>query len=382
MSFMDRLLVVTLEQAVAAPIASCKLADAGARVIKLERAGGDFARGYDDAVHGHSSYFVWINRGKESCRVDLRQGEDRALVLEMLAQADVFIQNMAPGRAEKLGLGAKALMARNPRLVTCEIRGFAEGTPDADRKAYDLLIQAETGLSGVTGTPESGPSRVGISICDITTGLVAHAAILEALLEREESGRGAQLQVSLFDTMADLMNVPYLLHRYGGQEVPRAGLAHPSIAPYGAFDCADGAVIISVQNEDEWRLLCREVLQQPELVADPRFASNVARVANRAALDAIIAESFATRASAALIEDLEAHRIANGRVSSLADLTRHRSASFQTVATPDGAAEVLAAPVLWNGRRRPLRAMPALGAQDCAIRREFIVPHPEPSSQG
>lgn len=371
MSKMEKLLVVALEQAVAAPVASGRLADAGARVIKLERSSGDFARGYDDAVHGASSYFVWINRGKESCRVDLRRAEDMALVRSMLSHADVFLQNMAPGRAARIGLGAEDLRALNPRLITCDIRGFAPGTPDAERKAYDLLIQAETGLSGVTGTPESGPSRVGISICDIATGLVAHAAILEALLEREETGEGRHIEVSLFDTMADLMNVPYLLHRYGGRDVPRAGLSHPSIAPYGAFACADGTVIVAIQTEPEWAVFTDAVLGAPELATDPRFAGNVARVENRAALDALIADAFAPRSSAEVIEALDRHGIANGRVSRLEDLASHRSASFQEVVTPNGPAQVLASPVLWNGVRHALRAAPALGEHDVALRQEF-----------
>ncbi len=247
MNALEGILVVALEQAVAVPTATCKLADAGARVIKLERAEGDFARGYDDYAKGQSSYFVWLNRGKESCRVDLKQEDDRAMVEAMLAQADVFIQNLAPGATGRLGLGAADLRARYPRLITCDVSGYAPGTPHHTRKAYDLLVQAESGLAAITGTQASGPSRIGVSIADIATGQAAYAAILEALLRRAKTGEGSAIQLSLFDTLGDLMNVPYLTRRYGGIEPPRLGLAHPSIAPYGVFSTADGDVLISIQ---------------------------------------------------------------------------------------------------------------------------------------
>ena len=220
---LDGILVVALEQAVAAPMASCRLADAGARVIKLEREEGDFSRGYDDYAEGLSSYFVWINRGKESCRVDLKDKTDLALVEAMLAEADVFIQNFAPGATDRLGIGSEALRLRHPRLITCDISGYAPGTPHYTKKAYDLLIQAEAGLAAVTGSPDSGPTRIGISIADIATGNAAYAAILEALIRRGRTGEGSRIQLSLFDTIADLMNVPYLTRRYGGIEPPRLG---------------------------------------------------------------------------------------------------------------------------------------------------------------
>ncbi|HXU57950.1 MAG TPA: CaiB/BaiF CoA-transferase family protein, partial [Verrucomicrobiae bacterium] len=256
---LEGVLVISLEQAVAAPYASCKLADAGARVIKVERPEGDFARGYDSLVEGESAYFVWLNRGKESLCLDLKSDEDRRLLLDMLEQADVFIQNLAPGAAERLGLGAAALISRFPRLIYCSISGYGEEGPYRDQKAYDMLIQGESGLLAVNGTPEDS-ARVGISICDIAAGTAAHSAILQSLIARGRSGKGRAIEVSLFHAIADWMNVPYLQTRYGKRPPPRLGLQHPTIAPYGAFRCEDGkAVLLSVQNEREWAKLCKEV---------------------------------------------------------------------------------------------------------------------------
>ncbi|EFF2235258.1 CoA transferase, partial [Escherichia coli] len=274
---LEGIVVVALEQAVAAPLATSRLADAGARVIKLERPEGDFARGYDGYVNGLSSYFVWNNRGKESCVVDLKAPDDLAFVENMLASADVFIQNLAPGATDRLGIGSKALRERYPRLIVCDIGGFAPGTPDYGRKAYDLLMQAEAGLSGVTGSATSGPSRVGISICDISTGQAAYAAILEMLIRRSRTGEGSHIQLSLFDTIAEYMNVPYLGRRYAEKEPKRLGLAHPSIAPYGAFAVKDGAVLISIQNDREWKSFCASILMQEGLAQDHRFRRNIDR---------------------------------------------------------------------------------------------------------
>ncbi|HVJ31716.1 MAG TPA: CaiB/BaiF CoA-transferase family protein [Terriglobia bacterium] len=366
-------LVIALEQAVAAPIATGRLADAGARVIKLERPEGDFARGYDDYVLGQSSYFVWMNRGKESCRVDLRKPEDLALVEAMIAKADVFVQNLAPGATERLGLGSEDLRRRFPRLITCDISGYAPGTPSYYRKAYDLLVQAEVGLAYVTGTDVSGPSRVGISICDITTGQAAYAAILEALIRRAQTGKGVHLQVSLFDTIADYMNVPYLTRRYGGQEPSRLGLAHPSIAPYGNFRLRDGSVLLSIQSEREWKIFCLDVLRDEMLFADSRFDSNVKRVRNRAALDARIGEKLVARSAAEVTAILEEAKIAFGLVSTMSDLLKHESATVLPVATPAGTVEVLAPPVIVDGERPALGRVPALGEHDAALRREFSV---------
>jgi crotonobetainyl-CoA:carnitine CoA-transferase CaiB-like acyl-CoA transferase len=370
---LDGILVVALEQAVAAPLATARLADAGARVIKLERTGGDFARGYDEAVFGASSYFVWINRGKESCRVDLKCAEDRALVAAMLNKADVYVQNLAPGAAERLGLGAAELRVRHPRLIVCDISGYAPGSPDYERKAYDLLIQADAGLSGITGTPESGPSRVGISIVDIATGQAAYAAVLEALLRRARTGEGSHIQVSLFDAIAELMNVPYLQTRYGGKAPARTGLAHPSIAPYGVFDVRDGKIVLAVQNDVEWRVLCADILGKPELSDDPRFATNIARVRNREAVDAAVQQAFGERPFAALAEGFDRFRIAYGRVSYVDDLITHRSATTAEVKLNGKTAEVLAPAAIVDGRRPSLGRVPDLGEHDEALRAEFAV---------
>lgn len=363
--------VISLEQAVAAPLATSRLADAGARVIKLERPEGDFARGYDDYVDGLSSYFIWNNRGKQSCTVDLKRPDDLALVESMLASADVFVQNLAPGATDRLGIGSADLRKRFPRLIVCDIGGYAPGTPDHDRKAYDLLIQAEAGLAGVTGSASSGPTRVGISISDIATGQGAYAAILEALIVRARTGEGAHLQVSLFDTLAEYMNVPYLARRYGGKEPRRLGLAHPSIAPYGLFRVSDGEILIAVQNEREWAVFCDSVLRQPSIATDPRFERNVLRINNREPLDACVQALLATYTMATLCELLDQVRIAYGRVSTMADLAVHRSATKVPVETSVGPVELFAPPVTVNGRRPVLGRVPTLGEHDLALRQEF-----------
>ncbi len=368
---LDGILVVALEQAVAAPLASARLADAGARVIKLERPEGDFARAYDAFVHGQSSYFVWINRGKESCTVDLKQPEDMALVRRLLAKADVFIQNLAPGAAERLGLGSASLCGEFPRLIACDIAGFAAGTPDHERKAYDLLIQAESGLAGVTGSDESGPTRVGISVSDISTGQAAYAAILEGLFARERTGRGRHIQLSLFDTIAEFMNVPYLANRYGGKEPPRIGLAHPSIAPYGVFHAKDGDVLIAIQNEREWAVLRDTLLGGIADADDRRFGSNNLRVTNREALDGLVQEKIGARPVGEIMEMLDTARIAYGRVSTMAELQAHRSLATTEVQTPEGPVTVIATTAVIDGRRAELGRVPACGEHSAAIRHEF-----------
>lgn len=368
---LEGILVVALEQAVAAPIASCRLADAGARVIKLERAEGDFSRGYDDYAKGLSSYFVWINRGKESCRVDLKQAGDLAMVEAMLAKADIFIQNLAPGAAGRLGIGSEALRERYPRLITCDISGYAPGTPHYTRKAYDLLIQAETGLSAVTGDAGSGPMRIGVSIADIATGNAAYAAILEALIRRGRTGTGSAIALSLFDTIADTMNVPYITRRHGGIEPPKLGLAHPSIAPYGVFSLRDGVVLISIQSEREWQILARDVLEDEALASDPRFASNVLRVRARAALEDAIQAILARRGFTETTAAFDRAGIAYGTVSQVGDLIGHPAATALAVETPSGPVEVLAPPAIVDGARVRMRPVPALGQHDEALRAEF-----------
>ena len=371
MQDLDGITVVALEQAVAAPYASGRLADAGARVIKIERDEGDFARGYDALVNGESAYFVWLNRGKESIRLDVKKPEDHAILDRMIAKADVFIQNLAPGAAARLGFGPDALLARFPRLIHCSISGYGDEGPYRDQKAYDLLIQAESGLCAINGT-EDGAARVGVSVCDIAAGMTAFQAILQGLFARERSGKGRAIEVSLFHAMADWMNVPYMQTRYGGKPPARVGLKHPSIAPYGAYDCADGkAVLISIQNEREWVRLCAEVLDSAALATDPRFADNSLRVANRPALEVIVAKAFAAHPREAMIERLQKARIAFGRLSDLEDLLTHPQNRLISVTTSAGEVEMLAPGAVVKGDTSTYRPVPALGAHDAPLRAEF-----------
>ncbi|WP_029005854.1 CaiB/BaiF CoA transferase family protein [Azorhizobium doebereinerae] len=368
---LDGLLVVSVEQAVAAPYLSGRLAEAGARVIKVERPEGDFARGYDSLVHGESAYFVWLNRGKESVCLDLKQADDRAVLAAMVAKADVFIQNLAPGVIDRLGFAPAELRAANPRLITCSISGYGEDGPYRDLKAYDLLVQAESGLSSITGNPE-GLARVGVSVCDISAGMTAFQAVLQGLYARERTGQGRHIAVSLFHALADWMNVPYLQYVYGGKVPARAGLTHPTIAPYGAYACGDGkAVLFSIQNEREWVLFCRDVLGKPDLAAEPRFADNSARVAARAALNGEIDAVFGALSRDQVVERLEAARIAYGRVSSLEDLAAHPQNRYVEVDTPTGPVRMLAPGALVDSTPPHPGPVPALGAQSASLRAEF-----------
>ena len=316
------LLVVAIEQAVAAPACTVRLADAGARVIKIERETGDTARHYDCAVHGTSAYFAWLNRGKQSVVLDIKSKADRAVVEAMVAQADVFVQNLAPGAAARLGLGAAELVARYPGLIALDIVGYGQDTPARDLRACDMLIQAESGLCSVTGTAETAV-KVGVSLADVTTGMTAHAAVLEALLERGLTGQGKAIEIAMFDTMADLMSVPLLHHDYAHRDTPRVGLRHAAIYPYGAYACTDGEVVAVVQSPQEWVRFCAMVLQRPDLTHDPRFADNPARVVNRVALDAIIGPIFAAKTQAGMIAVLKAADLPWSRVSTVADLSSH-----------------------------------------------------------
>ncbi|HEY5301035.1 MAG TPA: CaiB/BaiF CoA-transferase family protein [Acetobacteraceae bacterium] len=365
------LLVLSLEQAVAAPYASSRLADAGARVIKVERADGDFARGYDAAARGQSSYFVWLNRGKQSLVSDIKDAADAALLHRILERADVFIQNLAPGAAARSGFGSEELRARHPRLITVDISGYGESGPYSTMKAYDLLVQAESGLAMVTGDP-AGPGRVGVSACDIACGMAAHAAILEALIERGVTGRGKGLAVSLFDGMADWMNVPLLFYEGTGKAPARMGLAHPSICPYGAFPLADGAlVLVAIQNEREWASFCAEFLREPDLPRRPGFETNVTRVANRAMVDGHIASVFAALTREAAAARLRTANTAFGFVNDVAAFSHHPSLRRAIVATPNGPVSIAAPPVQASDGTRALGPVPAIGEQSAAIREEF-----------
>jgi formyl-CoA transferase len=349
-----------VEQAVAAPFCSSRLADAGATVIKVERPEGDFARAYDVAAKGQSSYFVWLNRGKQSVVVDLATREGRAELEELIAGADVLLQNLKPGSMDKLGFTLERLRKDYPKLICCTISGYGDDGPYADRKAYDLLIQAESGLASITGGPE-GPSRVGVSIVDIATGATAHAAILEALIARARSGAGADIRISMFDVMADWLTVP-LLNAEAGNPPQRLGLAHPSIAPYGVFRSKDGKdILISIQSEREWKKLCADVLGQPDLPDDPRFANMVERVRNRALTDKAVGDAFATMSRDALLKRLSEADIAFAEVNTMADLARHPHLRRIEVGTPAGPVSYPAPGAIVVDQPRHYDAVPAIG---------------------
>ncbi|KPQ05670.1 MAG: putative acyl-CoA transferases/carnitine dehydratase [Rhodobacteraceae bacterium HLUCCA12] len=368
---LEGLLVVALEQAVAAPYCTSRLADAGARVIKVERPEGDFARNYDRAAGDVSSYFAWLNRGKESLVADIKAPADLALLRRILARADVFVQNLAPGAAARAGLGADALRAINPRLITVDISGYGADNAYATMKAYDLLVQAESGLAALTGRPE-GPGRVGVSVCDIACGMNAHAAVLEALIRRGNTGQGSHIAVSLFDSVADWMNVPLLYWEGTGNTPRRAGLAHPSLAPYGAFETADGvAVVISIQNEREWARFCAEVLGDPALATAPGFSGSAERVANRETVDATVAEAFARQDFDAIAAALERAGTAWGRVNDLPGLASHPALRRVPVAVPGRDLSIIAPAPIVDAQGPALGPVPALGAHSQSIRAEF-----------
>jgi len=359
---LEGLTVIAIEQAVAAPFATSRLADAGARVIKIERPEGDFARGYDDVANGQSSYFVWLNRGKESVVADLSRPEDKAMLAGLLQDADVLVQNLKPGALARLGFDPERLEQDYPRLISCSITGYGEEGPMRDRKAYDLLIQAESGLCSITGEPES-PARVGISIVDIATGATAHSAILEALIQRGITGKGAQVTISMSDVMADWLTVPLLNHE-GGKSPKRVGLAHPSIAPYGVFECADlSQVLISVQSDREWANLAWHFLERPELATDSRFARNVGRVTHRAQMDALVAEAFARRDLAEATEAILHADVAFASVNDMAGLSAHPHLRGIVVDTPNGPVQIPAPGVIFSREDRYYGSVPALPAR-------------------
>ena len=367
---LEGVLVVALEQAVAAPLATCRLADAGARIIKLERAEGDFARAYDAVANGQSAYFAWANRGKESLVVDIKKSSDVALIRRIISQADVFIQNLGFGAAARVGLGSTQLRAQHPRLITCDISGYGEKGPYAAMKAYDLLIQAESGLVSVSG-PAGEYGRVGVSVCDIATGVSAALAINEAIIGRGSTGRGTAIRLSLFDVMAEWMGVPLLQYDYGGTGPNRVGLAHPSITPYGGFLTQDGAtLVISVQNEREWRDLVTKVLNKPELASDPEYVDNSARMQHREQVDAIVQNVFAARSRKELEQQLGDARIAFGAVNGLDDLSKHPQLRRIRVASETGEIDMPAHPDANRVVDRDTQ-IPALGEHSDAIRVEF-----------
>lgn len=364
--------VVSLEQAVAAPYATRQLADLGARVIKVERPeGGDFARGYDRSVHGESSYFVWLNRAKESLTLDLKQPEGRRVMDQLLDGADVLVQNLAPGAAARMGLDDESVARTHPHVITATISGYGQDGPWRDRKAYDLLVQAEAGLLSVTGSP-ADVARTGVSIADIAAGMFTFSGILTALYARATTGVAQAVSVSLFDALVEWMSQPLYYGRYGGTPPARTGARHPTIAPYGPFTAGDGGtVLLAVQNGPEWQRLCEIVLTRADLVADPRFATNPDRVANRDELEAIITAAIARLSAAELAVLLERAGVANARMNDVEQLSRHPVLSgrdrWREIQTPGGPAVALPPPVNLAGSTPVMGDIPALGAHSRKI---------------
>ena len=372
---LNNITVVALEQAVAAPFATRQLADLGARVIKIERPdGGDFARGYDTTVKGLSSYFVWLNRAKESLTLDLKHPAGRDVLARLLDRADVFIQNLAPGAVDRLGARPQDLRDRLPRLIVCNVSGYGSSGPYANKKAYDLLVQSEVGLLSITGTP-GAPAKVGISVADIAAGMYAYSGILTALLMRATSGQGAIVDASLFDALAEWMGFAAYYTAYSGSAPPPSGAHHASIAPYGPFQTGDGVVYLAIQNEREWTRFCAEVLDRPELTGDARFSSNSERVRHRSALHETIHSAFEHRSTSDVIERLDGAGIANGRMNSVQGFIDHPQLSernrWQEIGSPAGTLRALLPPVQIDGVEPRLGDVPSLGAHTDAILEEI-----------
>jgi len=364
--------VVALEQAVAAPFATRQLADLGARVIKIERPGtGDFARGYDSTVKGMSSHFVWLNRSKESITLNLKQDGAKDVLDRLLSGADVFVQNLAPGATERLGFGADRLREDNPRLIVCGVSGYGSTGPYREKKAYDLLVQCETGLVSITGTPET-PSKMGISAADIAAGMYAYTGVLTALFQRERSGEGTAFEVSLLEALGEWMGFPMYFTAYGGSQPPRTGASHAAIAPYGPFEAGDGKVVfLGLQNEREWARFCQEVLEQPELVDDPRFGTNSRRVENGEELDAAIEGVFGDLSSEEVISRLDEAGIANARMRTVQEFVDHPQLDarerWREVDSPAGPIRTLISPVTMQGVESVTRPIPEVGEHTDAI---------------
>ena len=366
MNPLEGITVLALEQAVAAPFATRQLADLGARVIKVERPGaGDFARGYDTTVKGLSSHFVWLNRSKESLTLDLKQPEARDILERLLAEADVFIHNLAPGAAGRLGFGAERLRKEYPQLIVCGISGYGFTGPYRDKKAYDLLVQCETGLVSITGTPET-PSKVGISAADIAAGMYAYSSILAALFRRERTLEGMEIEVSMLEALGEWMGFPAYFALYGGEEPERSGARHAAIAPYGPFECGDGEVVfLGIQNEREWERFCEAVLEHPAMAKEERFATNSGRVANREALDKEIEGVFKRLSAEEVIERLEEAQIANARMRTVHGFLDHPQLEardrWREVGSPAGPLRALLPPATMSGVEPTMAAVPEVG---------------------
>ena len=373
---LEGITVVSIEQAVAAPFATRQLADLGARVIKIERPnGGDFARNYDLAVHGMSSYFVWLNRSKQSLSLDLKRPEARTVLERLVGWADVFVHNLAPGAADRLGLGLLELRAQHPRLITCAVSGYGTLGPYARKKAYDMLIQAEVGLVSITGTGDT-PSRTGISVADIAAGMYAYSGVLTALLSRTTTGVGTSIDVSLFDALGEWMGAPAYFTAYGGSEPQRSGAAHATIAPYELFLSGDeDEIYLAIQNEREWVSFCEIVLERPDAGLDARFATNAMRVLHRPALRELIAGVFASLPSEILIDRLEFAGIASARRNPVAGFLQHPQLlerdRWRTIESPVGPIHALLPPVQMDGVAPVMGPVPALGQHTDQILREL-----------
>ncbi|HSN39376.1 MAG TPA: CaiB/BaiF CoA-transferase family protein [Burkholderiales bacterium] len=368
---LEGITVVSLEQAVAAPFCSRQLADMGARVIKIERPGvGDFARDYDQSVKGQSAYFVWLNRSKESLTLDVKQPQAREILARLIGGADVFIQNLAPGAAKRLGLGADELLAKHERLIVCDISGYGDSGPYARKKAYDLLVQSEAGVLSLTGTPES-PAKVGISITDIGTGLHAYAAILGALYQRERTGKGTRIDVTMFETMAEWMGHPLYYTHFSGKAPRRSGPDHATIVPYGRFRAKDGEVMFGIQNEREWASFCDKVIGQPQLAVDPRYDNNTKRTAARAEVVALIEKAFSSWTAAEVVAKLDAADIANARLNTPDEVWNHPQLAarqrWREVQTPAGAIPALLPPASYTDVEPRMDPVPAVGEHTDAI---------------
>jgi itaconate CoA-transferase len=363
---LDGITVVTLEHAVAAPFATRQLADLGARVIKIERPGvGDFARAYDSRVDGMASYFVWINRSKESLTLDVKHPECRKILSQLVAKADVLVQNLGPGAAARLGLSAEALRPAHPGLIVCDISGYGKDGPYRDKKAYDILIQAEAGLLSVTGTQEE-PSRAGVSAADIAAGMYAYSNILAALIQRGRTGKGSHIDVSMLEALGEWMSNPLYYAYKGNTPPPRAAASHPSIYPYGPFRTGDDKIVLlGIQNEREWALFCKEALQMPDLATDQRFSSNVSRNANRAALRGIIEQVLAALTAEQVIERLERANIGNATMNTMNDVWSHPQLKarerWTEVGSPVGTLPAMLPPGVNDSFEYRMDPIPALG---------------------
>ncbi len=373
---LDGITVVTLEHAISAPFATRQLADLGARVIKVERPDtGDFARDYDGAVKGLSAYFVWANRSKESLTLDLKHLKAREILTRLLAGADVFVQNLAPGAADRLGLSAAKLLPAFPRLIVCDISGYGDSGPYRNKKAYDLLVQSEAGVLSVTGTQEN-PSKAGISIADISAGMYAFSGVLAALLQRERTGKGTRVEVSMFEALAEWMGHPLYYTHFGGTPPRRTGSRHATIFPYGPFRAGDGkTVMLGLQNEREWKMFCAEVLRRPELSEDPRFSPNPKRLENRELLQEIIDGVFSSLTGEQLVERLEAARIANANVNEVEEVWNHPQFAarnrWREVDSPAGSLPALLPPATFSDFEACMGPVPALGEHSGAILSEL-----------